>query len=99
MQMPQLLFLQMLHLLLYLKILISDNGKGIENVDVAKEPLYTTKPNLERSGMGFTIMESFMDTMKVESIVGLGTKVTLTKIIKKQEEEIDESQLSAITKE
>ena len=39
---------------------ISDNGKGIENVDVAKEPLYTTKPNLERSGMGFTIMESFM---------------------------------------
>ena len=80
-------------------IQISDNGKGIENVDVAKEPLYTTKPNLERSGMGFTIMESFMDTMKVESIVGLGTKVTLTKIIKKQEEEIDESQLSAITKE
>ena len=42
---------------------ISDNGKGIENIDVAKEPLYTTKPNLERSGMGFTIMESFMDTM------------------------------------
>ena len=80
-------------------IQISDNGKGIENVDVAKEPLYTTKPNLERSGMGFTIMESFMDTMKVESIVGLGTKVTLTKTIKKQEEEIDESQLSAITKE
>ena len=78
---------------------ISDNGKGIENVDVAKEPLYTTKPNLERSGMGFTIMESFMDTMKVESIVGLGTKVTLTKTIKKQEEEIDEKQLSAITKE
>ena len=76
-----------------------NNGKGIENVDVAKEPLYTTKPNLERSGMGFTIMESFMDTMKVESIVGLGTKVTLTKTIKKQEEEIDESQLSAITKE
>lgn len=66
---------------------ISDNGKGIENVDMAKEPLYTTKPNLERSGMGFTIMESFMDNMKVESIVGLGTKVTLVKSIKKQEEE------------
>ncbi len=64
-------------------IQISDNGKGIENVDIAKEPLYTTKPNLERSGMGFTIMESFMDTMKVESIVGLGTKVTLVKSIKK----------------
>ena len=65
-------------------IQISDNGKGIENIDVAKEPLYTTKPNLERSGMGFTIMESFMDTMKVESIVGLGTKITLTKVIKKE---------------
>ena len=76
-------------------IQISDNGKGIENVDVAKEPLYTTKPNLERSGMGFTIM----DTMKVESIVGLGTKVTLTKTIKKHEEEIDGSQLTALTKE
>ena len=80
-------------------IQISDNGKGIENVDVAKEPLYTTKPNLERSGMGFTIMESFMDTMKVESIVGLGKKVTLTKTIKKHEEEIDGSQLTALTKE
>ena len=68
-------------------IQISDNGKGIENVDIAKEPLYTTKPNLERSGMGFTIMESFMDSMKVESIVGLGTKVTLIKTIKKQEEQ------------
>ena len=51
---------------------ISDKGKGIENIDVAKEPLYTTKPNLERSGMGFTIMESFMDKMEVESILGLG---------------------------
>ena len=65
---------------------ITDNGKGIENIDIAKEPLYTTKPNLERSGMGFTIMESFMDTMKVESIVGLGTKITLTKKIKKEKQ-------------
>ena len=54
----------------------------IENVDIAKEPLYTTKAELERSGMGFTIMESFMDELKVESILGLGTKVTMTKIIK-----------------
>ena len=77
---------------------ISDNGKGIENVDIAKEPLYTTKPNLERSGMGFTIMESFMDSMKVESIVGLGTKVTLVKTIKKQEEQEGES-LSSFAKE
>ena len=79
-------------------IQISDNGKGIENVDMAKEPLYTTKPNLERSGMGFTIMESFMDSMKVESIVGLGTKVTLVKTIKKQEEQEEEG-LSSLTKE
>ena len=61
---------------------ISDKGKGIENIQIAKEPLYTTKPNLERSGMGFTIMESFMDKMEIESIVGLGTKVTLIKNIK-----------------
>ncbi len=61
---------------------ISDTGKGIENVDIAKEPLYTTKAELERSGMGFTIMQSFMDELKVESILGLGTKVTMTKNIK-----------------
>ena len=79
-------------------IQISDNGKCIENVDAAREPLYTTKPNLERSGMGFTIMESFMDSIKVESIVGLGTKVTLVKTIKKQEEQEDEM-LDSLTKE
>ena len=69
---------------------ISDSGKGIENIDIAKEPLYTTKPNLERSGMGFTIMESFMDEMEVQSILGLGTKVTMTKIIKQKEPNEDE---------
>lgn len=70
---------------------ISDSGKGIENVEIAKEPLYTTKPNLERSGMGFTIMESFMDSLKVESIIGLGTKITMKKKIKSinKEEEFD----------
>ena len=61
---------------------ISDNGNGIENIEIAKQPLYTTRPNLERSGMGFTIMESFMDELNVESIVGLGTKVTMKKKIK-----------------
>ncbi len=65
---------------------ISDKGKGIENIEQAKEPLYTTKPNLERSGMGFTIMESFMDTMEVKSVIGLGTKVTMSKKIKPKEE-------------
>ena len=72
---------------------ISDSGKGIENIDIAKEPLYTTKPNLERSGMGFTIMESFMDNLEIESIVGLGTKVTMTKIIKSKVEEEKEFEL------
>lgn len=77
---------------------ISDKGKGIENIDIAKEPLYTTKPNLERSGMGFTIMESFMDTMEIESIVGLGTKVTMTKRIKPKFEE-EEEEFQMITKD
>ena len=66
---------------------ISDSGKGIENIEKAKEPLFTSKPNLERSGMGFTIMENFMDEMKLESIVGLGTRVTMKKTIKKDEVE------------
>ncbi|MCI8519205.1 MAG: anti-sigma F factor [Clostridia bacterium] len=65
-----------------LTIEISDTGKGIENVDIAKEPLYTTRADLERSGMGFTIMESFMDELILESILGLGTKVTMVKHIK-----------------
>lgn len=76
---------------------ISDNGKGIENIELAKEPLYTTKPNLERSGMGFTIMESFMDNVQIESIVGLGTKITMSKTIKKQE--VEEEEFQCITKE
>ena len=65
---------------------ISDCGKGIENIEIAKQPLYTTKPNLERSGMGFTIMESFMDEVYIESIVGLGTKITMKKEIKVEKE-------------
>lgn len=67
-----------------IEIEISDTGSGIENVEEAREPLFTTKGNLERSGMGFTIMENFMDTLKVESIVGLGTKITMCKKIKKE---------------
>ena len=76
---------------------ISDTGNGIENIDKAREPLYTSKPNLERSGMGFTIMESFMYDVKVESILGLGTKVTMTKKIKllnkEKEKELKDSLL------
>ena len=64
-------------------IQIKDKGRGIENIDKAKEPLYTTKPDLERSGMGFTSMESFMDKLTVKSVVGKGTTVSMSKRIKK----------------
>ena len=70
-----------------IEIEISDTGKGIENIEIAKQPLYSSKPNMERSGMGFTIMESFMDEVKIESVLGIGTKVTMKKIIKVQEKE------------
>ncbi len=68
-----------------IEIEITDTGKGIENVEIARKPLYTTKSNLERSGMGFTIMESFMDEVHIESVLGIGTKVVMKKIIKKEE--------------
>lgn len=58
---------------------VSDEGVGIENVEQAMEPLYTSKPELERSGMGFSFMEAFMDTLSVESEPGKGTKVYMTK--------------------
>jgi len=61
---------------------ISDSGVGIEDINIAKEPLYTSKPNLERSGMGFTIMQSFMDEVRIESVVNIGTKITMKKSIK-----------------
>ena len=65
------------------EIEVSDTGKGIEDVELARKPLYTTKANLERSGMGFTIMESFMDEVEIDSVVGLGTKIKMKKMIKK----------------
>ncbi len=61
------------------KIEIRDKGCGMEDVEQAKTPLYTTDPAGERSGMGFTVMESFMDTLRVLSTPGRGTKVTMTK--------------------
>lgn len=67
------------------EIEISDSGKGIENIELARRPLYTTKANLERSGMGFTIMESFMDEVEISSVIGIGTKIVMKKKIKKSE--------------
>ncbi|MDQ0219056.1 anti-sigma F factor [Peribacillus cavernae] len=62
---------------------IRDEGMGIEDVDEAVQPLYTTKPEWERSGMGFTIMENFMDEMKVISHKGEGTIIRLKKHLTK----------------
>lgn len=67
-------------------ITILDQGVGIENVTQAMEPLYTTKPLLERSGMGFTIMESFTDQLAVQSELGKGTAVTFKKQFQPVEE-------------
>lgn len=64
-----------------LHIEVADTGKGIEDVERAMEPLYTTKPELERSGMGFAFMEAFMDDLEVESAPGQGTKVRMIKKI------------------
>lgn len=62
-----------------LTIVICDDGKGIDNIELAMQPLYTSRPDLERSGMGFTVMESFMDGLKVESEKGKGTKIIMKK--------------------
>ncbi|MBQ3408850.1 MAG: anti-sigma F factor [Clostridia bacterium] len=76
-----------------LEVEISDTGKGIENIELARKPLYTSKSNIERSGMGFTIMESFMDDVNIESVVGLGTKITMRKIIKKVDPQEEDKML------
>lgn len=62
---------------------IRDTGVGIQDLDEARQPLFTTKPELERSGMGFTIMENFMDEVKVESANGQGTTIHLMKYLSK----------------
>ena len=66
-----------------LYIEVEDHGQGISDVEKAMEPLFTTKPELERSGMGFSFMEAFMDGIEVESEVGKGTIVKMQKIIGK----------------
>lgn len=68
-------------------IIVRDNGVGIENIERAMEPMYTSKPELERSGMGFAFMEAFMDELFVESEAGKGTTVTMRKIIGRERKE------------
>lgn len=61
------------------EVTVTDSGKGIPDIEKAREPLYTTKTEEERSGMGFTVMESFMDALEVESEPGKGTKIFMRK--------------------
>lgn len=61
---------------------VVDEGVGIDNVEEAMQPLYTSRPDLERSGMGFTVMETFMDSLEVTSQKGKGTKVIMKKTFK-----------------
>ena len=65
------------------EICVIDNGRGIADIDKAREPLFTTRPELERSGMGFTFMEAVMDEVWVASGIGQGTRVTMKKKIGK----------------
>ncbi len=63
-------------------VTVEDYGKGIEDIALARRPLYTSKPHEERSGMGFTIMETFMDSISVSSEKDKGTKIIMYKELK-----------------
>ena len=65
-------------------IIIKDKGIGISDIALATTPEYTSKPELEHAGLGFTIMESFMDSIEIDSSLNKGTNITLTKKIKKR---------------
>lgn len=63
---------------------VADKGHGISDISQAREPLYTSKPEMERSGMGFTIMETFMENVRIESTVGEGTRIFMEKTLAKE---------------
>ena len=71
------------------RIIIADKGKGIEDVEQAMTPLFTTNPDGERSGMGFTVMETFMDKVEVKSLPGVGTRIIMTKTLQAVAEEAE----------
>lgn len=68
-----------------LTVQVEDRGKGIPDIEKAMEPMFTTKPEEERSGMGFSFMEAFTDDLQVESRVGEGTRVTMVKKMGEQD--------------
>lgn len=68
-----------------LELKVVDQGVGIEDIPKVMEPMYTSRPDLERSGMGFLFMEAFMDEVQVESKPGVGTTVIMKKKILKHE--------------
>ena len=70
-----------------LRIEVEDTGKGIVNIEKARQPFYTSKPDMDRSGMGFTVMETFMDSIEIHSEKDEGTKVIMTKYIDKLKNE------------
>jgi len=65
-----------------MKLIVQDYGKGIENLDEVKTPFYTTAKDLEHAGMGLTIIETLADSLEIESIVNIGTKLIITKTLK-----------------
>ena len=65
-----------------LSLTVSDTGCGIPDIDQAMQPFYTTQPEKKRSGMGFAVMQSFMDSLRVESQVGRGTTVRMEKLVR-----------------
>ncbi len=69
-----------------LEVIVTDEGIGIEDLEKAMQPFYTSKPQMERSGMGFAFMEAFMDQVRVESEPGKGTRVCMRKYIEREHE-------------
>lgn len=65
-----------------LTLIIQDEGAGIEDINLAIQPLYTSRPDLERSGMGFTVMDTFMDSLEIQSEKNKGTRVLMKKVFK-----------------
>ena len=64
---------------------VRDDGVGIRDIEQARQPFFTTRPELERSGMGFTVMEAFMEEVVIESVPGQGTSVTMKKRIARRD--------------